>query len=892
MNGAASSAPQSNHRSLWHYLQRVPADEALLRAIEARLVDALELQGRTLDLRDDFGRITLPSRKSLPSRPEDSGKFHQVIMPLNGDELDEFGSYLISIADATEADARIILLVSGHGGDPQPILEDRIRGLGVERWTTYFGPQAQAVAQQLASPWPQVWQTVTGHYVPLPWKRFLEPKRAWLQPLVDQPTQTDGNCLLLVLSTSEESKALPAAEPLTFEQTATSHPAAPAAIDEAPPEPVVRQEPPQAPAPQSYNVAIPTLLIAAIGLTAVAQMMMRSQPDLGGYGAIPWLLGLLALGAATWMGRGASGFGRNRPTFDQATLTRGGVYAIALLMSLLAAAQSSAIWVALPLWLLAIILATYALFQLAQSAPATDSVQMPKAGFHGEQLLTLTAIAIIALLLRLWQLTSHPWMLNGIETQLGLEALELSSLFGVNWLTNPNLPLFLTKGSIAVFGRTPLALRILSPFIGTATVLAIGYLGTRLWNRRVGTLAALLLAFSHTHIHYSRLGMTNIWDPLLTLLAIGGCAIAWRSKRRWDWLLAAVAIGLSAYVFTALRLLPLMLLLLLLLMWVIDSAEFKRQLPNILITAGLALVIAAPQIRFFQENPHLFMERANVLGIFQNGWLEREIELTGDSSSIILGRQLWQSAISYNGLLDRDASYNPGRPLVNGIVGILLLIGSGLMLTRLRDVRFAALFSTLTVTLIFAAALLVELPQSRRLLIALPAVMLLASVTADFLLKKAASALPNINWLAATNGFRLATLLLTLVGLLNVSFYFGSYQTSHRFGDRNTEIGFATATYLNTLEGDWTVYFHGPPQVYTTFSTIPFLATEFDAGVNLFDFVADSPPPLAQTSNVAHIFTPDHFDNIPLIQQQLPAGNIQQIEGFHNNPIIVTYATP
>jgi asparagine N-glycosylation enzyme membrane subunit Stt3 len=64
------------------------------------------------------------------------------------------------------------------------------------------------------------------------------------------------------------------------------------------------------------------------------------------------------------------------------------------------------------------------------------------------------------------------------------------------------------------------------------------------------------------------LGLTNSWDALLVLLALGTLAVAWQEGkaghgRRRPWLLAGIAVGLNAYTFTASRLLPLLLIMLL-----------------------------------------------------------------------------------------------------------------------------------------------------------------------------------------------------------------------------------------------------------------------------------------------------------------------------------------
>ena len=90
------------------------------------------------------------------------------------------------------------------------------------------------------------------------------------------------------------------------------------------------------------------------------------------------------------------------------------------------------------------------------------------------------------------------------------------SPFATGWLTNPTLPLYLVALPLRLFGNTAFALRLWSPLIGAANgVLALFLYGKWLWNRPVGLSAAILLLGSHFHLHFSRLGIMNVWDPLL-----------------------------------------------------------------------------------------------------------------------------------------------------------------------------------------------------------------------------------------------------------------------------------------------------------------------------------------------------------------------------------------
>ena len=246
-------------------------------------------------------------------------------------------------------------------------------------------------------------------------------------------------------------------------------------------------------------------------------------------------------------------------------------------------------------------------------------------------------------------LTSHPFILSGSEASIGLDAWSVSTNqlhnpFATSWLTNPTLPFHLLAIPINVLGRTTLAIRFLSPIAGALAIPVIYLFGRRLWGPVVGLIAALLLAGSHLHLHYSRLGMTNIWDPLLTLMVLGLVYAAWQSRRATLWLLFGLTAGLSAYWYTTSHLLPMMLAGLLLLLLLHDRRELWRQGRYVLAAGLLALVVSLPILLFYRTNPGVFTDRLNVLGIFQSNWFVEESGRTGENAAQVLVDQFWRGS--------------------------------------------------------------------------------------------------------------------------------------------------------------------------------------------------------------------------------------------------------
>jgi 4-amino-4-deoxy-L-arabinose transferase-like glycosyltransferase len=84
-----------------------------------------------------------------------------------------------------------------------------------------------------------------------------------------------------------------------------------------------------------------------------------------------------------------------------------------------------------------------------------------------------------------------------------------------------------------VFGRNLLAPKALNVFLGAATVVAVYVLGARLFDRRVGLVAAALLALFPSQIFFSTLVMTEVFfAALLTLVTL--LVVLWTLPPRAD----------------------------------------------------------------------------------------------------------------------------------------------------------------------------------------------------------------------------------------------------------------------------------------------------------------------------------------------------------------------
>ena len=231
---------------------------------------------------------------------------------------------------------------------------------------------------------------------------------------------------------------------------------------------------------------------------------------------------------------------------------------------------------------------------------------------------------------------------------------------------------------------------------------------------------------------YSRLGLTNIWIRCLFLMALGLINLAWQATegQRNIWLRVGLAVGFSAYFYTSAHLLPIILLLLFVYALLFERTTLWQQRSHLLAAIALALVIALPQLQYYNNIPGIFMERIDLLGVLDqhSGWLNQEALRTGQTPVAVWWQQVQKAALAFNGTWDTSTLYKPQAPLLSFIPAILLVWGVFLSLLHLRRLANATLLIWLGATIIFAGALIQDPPASHRLIIVAPALALLVAI--------------------------------------------------------------------------------------------------------------------------------------------------------------------
>jgi len=358
--------------------------------------------------------------------------------------------------------------------------------------------------------------------------------------------------------------------------------------------------------------------------------------------------------------------------------------------------------------------------------------------------------------------------------------------------------------SFKIFGTGVLAARLPSALLGTATVFLLYLMLREMFDRRVALVGAAVLAVFHLHVHYSRVAIINVGDAFLAVLVLYWAFRALRSQKLMDFAFAGVATGLAYYFGGSAGVLPLTMVLVLALVLVRTRGAFV--LRNFW---GLAIFLTGFVIAFlpaglqFEENSGRLSQRFEQINIFDTGWLDQQVELTGHGELHVLWDQIQQSFGTLVVYDDTILHYNAGVPLLDGVSGVLFVVGGVYALFHIFQPRFFALYAMLVLTLILGAALLIPPVGSHRLLAAtvpVPAAFIALGlvVTADAVAKLS----------ARSRSYAMAGVaaVVLLIAFLNLSFYFDTYVPSDNFGLGRHVDEAKMADYLEGFDDSYAVY--------------------------------------------------------------------------------------
>ena len=311
------------------------------------------------------------------------------------------------------------------------------------------------------------------------------------------------------------------------------------------------------------------------------------------------------------------------------------------------------------------------------------------------------ALLLLGTALRMVDIGTHPPGLYHDEAQHGMDALAVlegrpAFYFVAN---NGREPLFiyLVTAAVAVLGRTPLAIRLPSTYVGILTLAACYDLGRSLWGRRAGRWALAVLTVTFWHVHLSRMGFRAVLLPLFTALALSQAAKGLSAPGRrapgrrahgrqsrhvgtgiGHWIAAGVLYGASWYTYMAARFTPIAISTLLIYGWLWHGDVLRRQWKQMLAAAGAALLVLLPLGIFTLRHPEIVLARSGQVSIFS-------AEIHHGRFWATLGNHILRTVGMFTTRGDRIWRHNLAwRPVWDPALSVAFLIGVGVALSLLR----------------------------------------------------------------------------------------------------------------------------------------------------------------------------------------------------------------
>lgn len=512
---------------------------------------------------------------------------------------------------------------------------------------------------------------------------------------------------------------------------------------------------------------------------------------------------------------------------------------------------------------------------------------------YRRELIAVSLITLLAAILRFYHLDMVPNILDGDEGWTGMVALKKFPLspfiyanpfsfaegFGQRYLD-------VFAASIDFFGQNKFGLRFVPALGGTLAVPAIYLLTRHLLGARHATTAALLLAVSHTHIHFSRTAamgyQQGTWLAPLELY----CFLRGLEGRNRAWLvMGGLLLGLHFNVyFSAQVLIPMTVVFLVMAAFIrpprnIDDEKIKKRSPlplrenlrNLPWFFGSILILALPALTWAFHHPDDFNARWAKEGSVQSGWLMSEMANTGHPAWLILWNRLVHTFQSIFILPFQDFYWAPAAVL-DLITALLFVVGAFLALRRTRDPKILLLNGWFWSGMV-AVSLLAIPPtaDSYRLFMVVPAMCVLAALGWAHI-TSLAERLAKVE--LRTLGVWTAVMVLLVAGA-NLKTYYIDFGRSCLYG------GPAPSSRMASLLGDYLRVQPAFDQVYllgdNTFAAGIFPTTDYLSGsIPIINILEPFAPPDTHGSTL-FVIVPSRVPERELIRQFAPDGTSTRV---------------
>jgi 4-amino-4-deoxy-L-arabinose transferase-like glycosyltransferase len=354
----------------------------------------------------------------------------------------------------------------------------------------------------------------------------------------------------------------------------------------------------------------------------------------------------------------------------------------------------------------------------------------------------LLLIAAVAVALRLYRLDAVPPGLQHDEVFHGHDAMTV--LLGYHPIYFPSnagnepLYIYLTAGTIALFGQNAWGIRLAAVICGLAAVGFTGLWIRRAYNTRTALIASALVAVTFWPLFMSRAGLRS---AALPPLAAATAWLFWRAmqaagsktqdaSRRSQvagFVLAGAFLGVTLYTYPASRVLPIAYLLFALCLFTFHASRSTLyEFAAFFVTAGLVFL---PLYLYLRQAPGADVRLQQLLEIGAVSALQK-----GNAGPLLANIRDTLGMFTFRG--DPVWRYNiAGRPVFDPLVGTLFYVGLLVALWRIRQPRYLFALIWLPVGLL-PVILSDSAPSFLRASASLPVTFLFPALGADWLIER------------------------------------------------------------------------------------------------------------------------------------------------------------
>ena len=428
--------------------------------------------------------------------------------------------------------------------------------------------------------------------------------------------------------------------------------------------------------------------------------------------------------------------------------------------------------------------------------------------------------------------------------------------------------------------------------VGALSVIPMYFLGKELAGRRLGLLAAFFVAVAYWHVIISRIGLRIVLAPMWTAATLLFLLRAFRTRRRNDFVLAGLCLGLGLYGYTAFRIVPLLVIVLSLLKVLVDREpgfRLDRFAGGFVLLVVTSALVFLPLLRYMYEEPRMYWYRA----------LTRTTDLevkSARSDLAVFSDNVKRALLMFN--YEGDDAWPesvPLRPALDYVSAALFILGAAyvvfLLFVRRKPIALYLLVSVFVLLLpsTLAIAFPIENPSNLRASAVIPVMLVFVALGAYVVGRQVLHAFRGAGGMLLV-AF-LGGAMLVQVARLNYRTYFVDYREHYRRSAWNaTDMAQVIESFGHMYGGIDNAYLICTPYWIDGWGISLVLGD-----INWANFLfkpGDLEPHLADPRNRLYIYNPVNQEAEQWLLQHYPGGQLMRFQAFTPDKDFMIFFAP